>query len=235
MRMPFVAREPPAYRGVVRRARQQLTYANVVATLALLLALSGGAYAASRYLITSTRQISPKVLRKLRGRTGKTGPEGRPGLTGVQGLEGPEGKHGKVGPQGNEGPPGPGATAPLRTGESESGLYGMSVGKEHPARVFEPVSLPVVLAAAIPEGNVEYRPAGSTSANCPGLGKAAAGWLCIYSNDPAGAGILPAPTVLNLEAGEPAGGSGPHGFELEWFEAPAEEAHDIGQYTITAP
>jgi hypothetical protein len=45
--------------------RIRFTYANVVATLALVLAMSGGALAASHYLITSTRQISPRVLKKL--------------------------------------------------------------------------------------------------------------------------------------------------------------------------
>ena len=56
--------------------RVRLSYANVIATLALLLAMSGGAIAATHYLITSTKQISPRVLRALRGRQGLPG---RPG------------------------------------------------------------------------------------------------------------------------------------------------------------
>lgn len=44
------------------RMRGRLTYANVVASLALVFAMSGGVYAASKYVITSTKQISPKVL-----------------------------------------------------------------------------------------------------------------------------------------------------------------------------
>ncbi len=43
--------------------RKRLTYANVTATLALVFSMSGGALAASHYLIKSTKQISPKVLR----------------------------------------------------------------------------------------------------------------------------------------------------------------------------
>ncbi|MHB8240434.1 MAG: hypothetical protein ACYDHN_00430 [Solirubrobacteraceae bacterium] len=43
--------------------RKRLTYANVTATLALVFSMSGGALAASHYLIRSTKQISPKVLR----------------------------------------------------------------------------------------------------------------------------------------------------------------------------
>jgi hypothetical protein len=49
------------------RRRIRLSYANVVATLALVLAMSGGAIAATHYLITSTKQISPRVLKKLKG------------------------------------------------------------------------------------------------------------------------------------------------------------------------
>jgi hypothetical protein len=45
--------------------RRRLSYANVVATMALVLSMSGGALAAKHYLLSSTRQISPKVLRSL--------------------------------------------------------------------------------------------------------------------------------------------------------------------------
>jgi hypothetical protein len=74
--------------------RKHLSYANVVATLALLFAMSGGALAAKHYLITSTSQISPKVLKKLKGRagargnTGPSGATGAPGATGSGGLTG---------------------------------------------------------------------------------------------------------------------------------------------------
>ena len=50
--------------------RRRLSYANVTATLALVFAMSGGALAANHYLITSTKQINPKVLKKLTGKTG---------------------------------------------------------------------------------------------------------------------------------------------------------------------
>ncbi len=84
--------------------RRRLTYANVAATLALLFAMSGGAVAATHYLISSTRQISPKVLKQLRGGTGAKGPAG---ATGPAGPAGPAGAAGKAGIQGIEGPRGP--------------------------------------------------------------------------------------------------------------------------------
>jgi hypothetical protein len=45
--------------------RRHLTYANVTATLALVFAMSGGAIAAKHYLVSSTKQIDPKVLNSL--------------------------------------------------------------------------------------------------------------------------------------------------------------------------
>jgi hypothetical protein len=47
------------------RFARHLSYANVVSTLALLFAMTGGALAASHYVITSTKQIKPTVLKKL--------------------------------------------------------------------------------------------------------------------------------------------------------------------------
>ncbi len=80
--------------------RKRLTYANVVATLALLFAMSGGALAASKYLITSTKQISPKVVKQLKG---KAGPAGATGKEGALGKEGPPGKDGAEGKAGEPG------------------------------------------------------------------------------------------------------------------------------------
>ena len=74
--------------------RGRFTYANVVATLALVFAMSGGALAASRYLITSTKQISPKVLKQIKGKAGAAG------VAGTAGKEGAAGKEGKVGTNG---------------------------------------------------------------------------------------------------------------------------------------
>jgi len=81
-------------------------YANVTATIALVLSLSSGALAADHYLINSTKQISPKVLRELRGRggnagaTGATGSAGASGVTGVPGAAGPQGATGAAGTPG---------------------------------------------------------------------------------------------------------------------------------------
>lgn len=74
--------------------RGRLTFANVVAVLALVFAMGGGAYAATRYVITSTRQIKPSVLSALKG---KAGPAGRAGAAGAVGAAGPAGPAGAAG------------------------------------------------------------------------------------------------------------------------------------------
>jgi hypothetical protein len=86
--------------AVLRGLRQHLTYANVVATLALLFAMTGGAIAAKHYLINSTRQINPKVLKVLKGKTGAAGPQGAAGPRGLAGSAGSPGIQGKEGERG---------------------------------------------------------------------------------------------------------------------------------------
>lgn len=82
--------------------RGRLSYANVTASVALFFALSGGALAASHYLITSTRQIKPSVLSALKGAAGKAGPAGAPGAAGAPGPAGANGV-GSAGPEGKAG------------------------------------------------------------------------------------------------------------------------------------
>jgi len=99
--------------------RRRINAAGILAVIALVLALTGGAYAANRYIITSTKQISPKVLKALKGKNGKNGANGAPGAAGpagptgpggaqgVAGAKGETGASGSAGEKGKEGPPGP--------------------------------------------------------------------------------------------------------------------------------
>jgi len=84
-----------------------MTYANVAATLALVFAMGGSAVAASHYLITSKKQISPKVVRELSGKQGVAGPAGASGAQGASGPQGPAGAQGLTGEEGEKGTPGP--------------------------------------------------------------------------------------------------------------------------------
>jgi Collagen triple helix repeat (20 copies) len=118
---------------MLKMIRKRLTYANLAMTLALVFAMSGGAYAANRYLITSTKQISPKVLKTLKGATGKngaagpSGPAGPAGPTGAQGGSGPQGAPGAPGAGGKEGAPGQSVTSKeVKVGETACNKLGGS-------------------------------------------------------------------------------------------------------------
>jgi hypothetical protein len=116
--------------------RSRLTYTNLAVTLALFFAISGGAMAAGHYLITSTKQISPKVLKALKGGVGPSGVAGVAGAAGAQGPAGSAGAKGETGatgpqgPKGETGPQGPagttGFTATLPKGKTETGDWSAS-------------------------------------------------------------------------------------------------------------
>jgi hypothetical protein len=109
--------------------RRRITYANVAATLALVFSMTGGALAANHYLINSTKQINPKVLKKLRGRTGATG---------KLGAAGPQGAAGKNGVNGERGP---------------SNAFSLNSGNDIQAWPATPNERATVLSLSLPAGN----------------------------------------------------------------------------------
>jgi hypothetical protein len=212
--------------------RRHLTYANLAATLALLFAMSGGALAASHYLINSTRQINPKVLKRLKGNRGPRGRAGIPGIA-IQGPSGTNGLRGQRGEQGHEGPEGLSALSTLPPGRSESGVYGLAPANTVTTGALkQSVSFGLALPAAIKPANIEYTPSATPTTNCVGPGKAARGFLCIYSGG--SAGVKTPPLVFEPEDGLSTPGTGLFGFTLEWT-VEAANAGDVGSYTVTAP
>src|SRR3954453_3334916 len=92
------------------RFRLHVTYANVIATLALFVALGGGAYAAitlPRNSVTSVQvkngSLLAKDFRKGQLKAGKSGPAGPQGAQGARGLGGPAGPPGLTGAPGLKG------------------------------------------------------------------------------------------------------------------------------------
>ena len=156
--------------------RKRVSYTNVVLTLILVFAMSGGAYAAGRYLITSTKQISPKVLKALAGKGGATGPAGAAGAAGPAGpagakgesgvgqpgKEGPAGPAGSTGPAGPAGPTGPqgqtGFTATLPSKATETGTWSFSGGTSAGVRQqpFASISFPIPLKAGLEASHVIF-------------------------------------------------------------------------------
>jgi hypothetical protein len=189
--------------------RKRVTYANVAMTLALVFAMSGGAYAASKYVITSTKQISPKVLKALVGKTGKsgaagaqgpagaTGPAGAAGPVGPVGKEGPVGKgekgeKGDTGAEGKEGKAGTtGFTKTLPKGATETGtwsIHGTAEGEEP----FIPLSFAIPLEKELEATQVQVVGETGNGTTCPGtveVPAAAEGNLCVYEGENFGANV----------------------------------------------
>ncbi len=140
------------------RRRMHASPATAIASLALVLAMTGGAYAAGRYVITSTKQISPKVLKALQGKTGAAGQSGANGAQGTQGAAGPQGPAGPAGGAGKEGPQGP---------QGNTGAAGTSVKSQESETEI----------GTCKEGGSEFKAAGNTTYACNGeKGKEGSPW-----------------------------------------------------------
>jgi hypothetical protein len=192
--------------GAVRR---RFNATGFVAVLALVFAMSGGAYAASRYVITSTRQISPKVLKALQGKAGAAGANGEAGAVGPSGPAGPQGARGETGAAGPQGPAGPagkngangtdgttGFTKTLPEEATETGTWSISASPGPIGYRFASLSFPIPLAEPLGASQVHFINAAgkevivatglyeeSASAHCPGTVAAPAaqpGNLCVY-------------------------------------------------------
>ena len=90
-----------------KRISTHVTYANVMATIAVFMVLGGGAYAASKLPKNSvgTAQIKNKAVTKAKLAKGVAvaGPKGDKGDTGSQGPAGPKGDQGAKGDSGTNG------------------------------------------------------------------------------------------------------------------------------------
>jgi hypothetical protein len=98
--------------SMFQRLRRHLTYANVAATLAVVFAMSGGAYAlsgAAQKPVVSGDVVSAHVAKAKKrskdgaGARGPMGPRGATGAAGAQGPTGPQGPEGEKGPAGEKG------------------------------------------------------------------------------------------------------------------------------------
>lgn len=180
----------------------------VISVIALVLATTGGAFAA-KYLITSTNQIKPSVLKKLKGTRGPTGPTGAQGSAGANGKDGAPGAEGKQGSQGIQGENGSPWTAGgvLPPGETETGTFvthGATPGGTGA------ISFPIPLASPVSATNiVVIQEAASVPANCndgegtaPGVTnpEADAGKLCIFAAFGGPVGGVLNPTTFEPEA-----------------------------------
>lgn len=193
------------------RIRKHATGANIAVVIALVFAMSGGAYAAKKYLITSIKQIKPSVVAQLKGNAGPAGkdgaqgpagPVGKEGAQGLQGVQGEKGKDGSNGAAGATGPAGAkgatGATGPtgapwpaggvLPPGATETGQWGtFTTAAAAEELKVNTISFPIPLEAApavtfIKVGDSVPSQCAGGSAASP---KAANGNLCIFEGESA--------------------------------------------------
>jgi hypothetical protein len=163
-----------------------------IALVALFFALGGGAVAANHYLITSTNQIKPSVLKQLKGAqgpagqsvTGLPGPQGQKGDTGAPGSIGPQGVKGDTGATGATGAQGPKGDTGATGATGSAGAKG-DTGATGPAGPQGPAGAKGDTGAAGPAGaKGDTGATGATGAQgIPGVANYKAG----YVDFPAGA------------------------------------------------
>lgn len=191
---------------MLSKLRKHFTFTNVALTLALVFAMTGGAYAASKYLITSTKQISPKVLKALAGKPGAKGPAGPAGPQGLTGAKGEPGAAGKDGAPGNNGANGENVTAKeIKASEttcSKQGGSSFTTGSTTTLACNGKEGSPWTAGGTLPKGKTEK---GVWSAT---IGKSFEGGLSGYAPISFGIPLGSVPTVVYIteEAGSHAPG-----------------------------
>jgi len=164
---------------------KSVTPATVLAVVALVFAMTSGAVAAKKYLITSTKQISPSVLKKLTGKPGPAGPAGAAGKAGANGANGTNGSNGTDGQNGQTG-----FTQVLPPGESLSGVWSnnffQTAGEAVSTVQLVPISFAFPLGSALTPADVHYikKEEETGEGVCPGSveePEAEPGNMCIYT------------------------------------------------------
>ena len=170
----------------------------VIAVIALVFAMAGGAFAAAGGLTGKQKKEVKSIAKSFQG-TGPAGPVGPVGANGANGKDGTNGEKGATGPQGSIGNTGPqgdpwtaGGTLPVEATEAGGWAVGGAEAPESEIAEF-PANLKVIRSAisfTIPlaaEPTVEVKETGFSGApggNCPGSAaepKAKSGFLCVYT------------------------------------------------------
>lgn len=229
----------------------------VIAVIALVFAMAGGAYAAGGGLSGKQKKEVEKIAKKVSkpGPAGKQGPAGPAGPAGAAGAKGDagakgekgekgdkgdkgekgergeKGEEGPEGPEGAEGSPWPGGGI-LASKATEVGSWGTLV--EATGLAITPLTFSIQLPGPIDETKVHVIE-GTPNANCPGSSKepkALPGHLCVYVGLKEGG-------VTSIAVQDPAFGDGGSnlvsraGAVLN-VEGPAE-SFAMGTFAVTAP
>jgi hypothetical protein len=206
-------------RGFGRFLRQ-----NIIALLALFLALGGTSFAAASLIngknikahTIAKSKLTNKAIKQLKGNRGPAGPPGAQGLQGIQGVQGPPGPYPDQMPAG-------------KTARGTWAMYGTA------SILMTQISFGFQLSAA-PTSHVV--PVGGPSpAECPGTitnPQASPGHLCVYEGDVAN--ISSVVTCDTEQAGcGPVGTTNNNGVGVVGYQTASGDKYMIGTWAVTAP
>jgi hypothetical protein len=248
---------------MLRQLRARVTYANVMASVAVFLSMSGGAYALTipRDSV-GTRQLRERAVTRTKLATGAVastqirdgslrardfmrsdlpdGPRGARGASGARGSTGSRGPTGATGARGPAGPRGESALDPVPTGRTIRGVVGANAHSpsndatnDFGVDAVLPIPAPSALADAAVAVNVGATTATTTDTNAGCTGTAAA------PTAPAGVVCLyvsGAANALNLQGLSASGAAGtPYGFKLVWNSAATGDTFVDAVWAYTAP
>jgi hypothetical protein len=229
----------------------------VVAVVALVLALGGGAYAASGALTSKQKKEVTKIAqteaKKFAGKPGAAGTNGSNGSNGAKGDTGGAGPEGKQGPQGIQGPRGEegeegvegspwtaGGTLPKGKTETGTWAIGTETAENPAASAALSFTIPLASTTGVSTHFINVAgeeeefgaPAGPKPASCPGTAvspTALPGTLCVYETSRSSE--LGVGNGIGFEA--QLGGLKTAGSVLGFFVEPG--GHALGTWAVTAP
>jgi Collagen triple helix repeat (20 copies) len=204
--------------------RRNLSPSTAIAVVALVFAMTGGAFAAKHYVAGPAK--SSKGKKAIRGPRGPRGPRGLQGPQGPKGETGAKGDTGERGPKGDTGDPWT-AGGFLPSGKSLGGTWVAGVGPEialgkgaAAASISFGLPLPTLPEVVIVKKNQEGI---EHAAECPGsvaIPLAAKGKLCLYTAQDAG---------LEFQSATPS----PYGAIVAYLGTPG--TGNAGTWAVTAP
>lgn len=149
------------------------------------------------------------------------GPAGRNGANGANGKNGANGANGINGQNLT-------SQTPIAVGQSESGGFAVAAGESKAGYAAMGVTFSQPLPSAIAAEHVLYVPEKTTKPQCPGVGHAAAGFVCLYASEEFGMNFLVARDfALDQNAADP------FGFAA-FFSVTASSGYVAGVWTVTA-
>jgi hypothetical protein len=202
----------------------------IVAIVALVLALVGGAYAKGLFTKAQEKKIA-QIAKKYAGVAGPVGPQGAAGIQGTSGSPGKEGHAGQAGSPGLDGEDGACSQSNpicvLPFGATETGRWSFLTASGDPQ--FLEASFPLAMPRIPSEAEIIKD---SPTANCPGSfesPEAAPGHLCIYVGNLVN---MAGPNFTSAYSGNEARRFGWVG---EYVPVdPAAEAYGYGTWAVTA-